>query len=90
MNDAPADKEAAKDFARRLKKASAADSTASGATRIAGSLNFKPKYAPAFPRVEITHANAGHMTSMAALEQAGFVAPREEPRPPLPALSSRR
>jgi hypothetical protein len=59
VNDAPEDKEAAKDFARRLKKASAADSTASGSTRIAGSLNFKAKYAPDFPRVEITHAKAG-------------------------------
>jgi hypothetical protein len=90
VKDAPADKEAAKDFARRLKKASAADSTASGSTRIAGSLNFKTKYAPDFPRVEITHTKAGHMTSVAALEQAGFVAPREQPRPPRPALSSRR
>ncbi|MGH9407132.1 MAG: hypothetical protein ACRD3D_15015, partial [Terriglobia bacterium] len=90
VQDAPADKEAAKDFARRLKKASAADSTASGSTRIAGSLNFKAKYAPNFPRIEITHAKAGHTTSMAALEQAGFVAPQEQPRPPRPALSSRR
>jgi hypothetical protein len=90
LKDAPADKEAAKDFARRLKKASAADSTASGSTRIAGSLNFKAKYAPNFPRVEITHAEAGHMACMAALEQAGFVAPPEQPRPPRPALSSRR
>jgi hypothetical protein len=90
VNDAPAEKEAAKDFARRLKKASAADKTASGSTRIAGGLNFKTKYAPNFPRVEITHTNAGHTASMAALEQAGFVAPREEARPPRPARSSRR
>jgi len=89
VKDAPADKEAAKEFVRRVKKASAADGEASGSTRIAGSLNFKTAYAPNFPRVEITHTNAGHMTSMAALEQAGFVAAREQPRPPRPALAPR-
>ena len=40
-----------KDFARRLRKGTGADTTASGATRVAGSLNFKDKYAPDFPRV---------------------------------------
>ena len=33
------------------------------------------------------HTNAGSVTSMAALEQGGFVAPREEPRPPRPAYT---
>ncbi len=89
VKDAPADKEAAKQFVRRVKKASVADGEASGSTRIAGSLNFKSAYAPNFPRVEITHANAGYMTTMAALGQAGFVAPQEQPRPPRPAISSR-
>ena len=46
-----------KEFARRLKKGTGADTTASGATRVAGSLNFKDKYAPEFPRVAI-HAGA--------------------------------
>ena len=36
--------------------APAADLTASGATKIAGSLNFKDKYAPDFPRVKILEA----------------------------------
>ncbi len=87
LKDAPAAKEAAKDFARRLRKGVGADRTASGATRIAGSLNFKNKYAPAFPRIEITHMNAGNLTICAALEQAGLVASREESRPPLPAYT---
>jgi len=82
LNDAPPEKEAAKDFARRLRKGAGADRTASGATRIAGSLNFKNKYAPAFPRVEITRTNPGYVTSCAALDQAGLVAPREDVRPP--------
>ena len=61
-----------------------ADDTASGSTRISGSLNFKTKYAPAFPLVEITHANAGRITSTAALDEAGFVAAPEQPRAPRP------
>ena len=41
VSDAPAENEAAKEFVRRVKKASDADGEASGSTRIAGSLNFK-------------------------------------------------
>lgn len=89
VNDAPAEKEPAKDFVRRLKKATDADATASGATRIAGGFNFKLKYAPTFSRIEITHTKPGYVTSCAALEQAGLVAPREEPRLPLPAYTRR-
>jgi hypothetical protein len=48
-----------KDFARRLRKGTGADTTASGATRVAGSLNFKDKYAPDFPRVQIRAAHPG-------------------------------
>ena len=77
------------DFSRRLRKGAGADATASGSTRIAGSLNFKSKYAPVFPRVDITHTNPGNVTSMAALEQAGFVAAREEPKPPRPPAADR-
>jgi hypothetical protein len=89
VSNAPAENEAAREFVRRVKKASDADGEASGSTRIAGSLNFKTAYAPSFPRVEITHTNAGHTTSIAELEQAGFVAAREQPRSPLPALAPR-
>jgi hypothetical protein len=69
------------DFARRLRKGAGADPSASGATRISGSLNFKTKYAPAFPRVEITHAKPGQVVSAGELESAGFVAPLEQPPP---------
>jgi RepB DNA-primase from phage plasmid len=44
------------DFARRLRKGTGADETASGATRVAGSLNFQEKYAPDLPAVQITHS----------------------------------
>ena len=58
-----------KDFTRRVKKGSGADMTASGATRVAGSLNFKDKYAPNFPRVAIRQVNLGRVTTSAALER---------------------
>jgi hypothetical protein len=66
-----------KDFARRLRKGVGADPTASGATRVAGSRNFKDKYAPEFPRVTIRAAHAGRRTSAAQLEELGLVAAPE-------------
>jgi hypothetical protein len=81
-----------KDFARRVRKGTGADETASGATRISGSLNFKDKYAPNFPRVTIRETRAGHLTSAAELERLGLVAPAEEfaPLPPARAISNRK
>lgn len=49
------------DFARRLRKGAGANPTASGSTRVGGSLNFKRKYAARFPQVEIIHTSAGHI-----------------------------
>jgi hypothetical protein len=72
-----------KDFARRLRKGAGADDTASGATRVAGSLNFKEKYAPAFPRVEITHTAPGVFASKEQLIQIGLVSAPEAPSPSL-------
>ncbi len=77
-----------KDLVRRFKKGAGADATASGATRIAGSLNFKAKYAPDFPRVAIREAHRGRVTTAAELEELGLVAPpeivTEPPRSPSP------
>lgn len=80
-------KDAPEDFARRLRKGAGADPNASGSTRISGSLNFKTKYAPSFPRVEIIHTSAGHIVSAAELEAGGFVAAPEKPRPSAPRVS---
>jgi hypothetical protein len=63
-----------KTFERRLRKGAEADPTASGATRVAGSLNFKDKYAPNFPRVAIRQVNPGRLTTAAELEGLGLVA----------------
>ncbi|MBW4091862.1 MAG: hypothetical protein HIU82_12265 [Proteobacteria bacterium] len=79
-----------KEFARRLRKGTGADATASGATRVAGSLNFKEKYAPGFPRVTIRAAQPGRRTSIEELERLGLVAPAESPLPlPLPPRPAR-
>ena len=87
-----------KDFARRLRKGTGADATASGATRVAGSLNFKDKYAPDFPRVAIHAVHLGRMTTAETLDQLGLVAapepvtepPRVSPARARPGPRSRR
>jgi hypothetical protein len=61
------------DFARRVRRAVGADPTASGATRIAGSLNFKSRYAPDYPRIAICHVNPGLLVSEGQLTKARFV-----------------
>jgi hypothetical protein len=73
-----------KDFARRLKKGvGGADKTASGATRVAGSINFKEKYAPDFPRVTIHAMQPKRMTTTDELDRLGLVAsPASVEQPP--------
>lgn len=62
------------DLARRIRKGAGADPSASGATRLAGSLNFKTKYDPDFPRVRINHSSPGQLTTREQLESLGLVA----------------
>lgn len=73
---------APEDLARRLRKGAGADKSASGATRVSGSVNFKTKYGPDFPLVTITETNPGHVTTADQLTEAGIAAAREEPQPP--------
>jgi hypothetical protein len=92
VSDGPkeTEKEAARLFRTRVRRGAGADKTATGATRIAGSLNIKHKYAPAFPVVTLGQVNAGRVTTTAALDQAGLIAapepqpPASVPRPSLP------
>jgi len=77
------------DFTRRLRKGTGADPSASGATRIAGSLNFKDKYAPDFPRVRIAYSNPGQLTSREQLEELGLVTAPEPTRATVPYRVSR-
>ena len=73
--------DADEDFARRLRKGAGADLTASGATRVSGSLNFKDKYAPDFPRIETVRASPGRVVTRAELEALGVVASEEKATP---------
>lgn len=73
-----------REFARRVRRGAGADVTASGATKIAGSLNFKDKYAPDFPSVRIREAQPGRMTSPDELDRMGVVAPLEQFTPVSP------
>jgi hypothetical protein len=77
------------DFARRLRRGAGADPTASGATRISGSRNFKEKYTPSFPRVETVHALLGLTVTPAELESVGVVAPQERTPSPVSFASLR-
>jgi hypothetical protein len=60
-----------KEFSSRVRKGSEADISASGATRVAGGINWKDKYAPNLPRVEIREAHHGRMTTAAELGEVG-------------------
>lgn len=62
---------------RRLRRGSGADPCASGATRIAGSVNYKPEYAPHFPMVQMLEAKLEWIVSEHQLEAAGLLAARE-------------
>jgi hypothetical protein len=66
----------AKDFARRLRKGTRADLTASGATRVAGTENYKRKYEPQFPTVAIRDTPPGRVMTLSQLESFGLVAQR--------------
>jgi len=69
-----------KDFARRLRKGTSADPSASGSTRLAGTVNYKRKYEPDFPTVSIVSAAPGRIVTPEQLECLGLVCP-PEPEP---------
>jgi hypothetical protein len=67
-------RECGPDFARRLRRGSGADPSASGATRVAGSVNFKRKYEPDFPTVQILEATPQRTVTRGELEALRLVA----------------
>ena len=78
------------EFARRLRKGTGADLTASGAARVSGSINFKEKHAPDYPCVETVHACPGLLATKADLEDLGVVAPAEQVTPAQASTSRHR
>jgi hypothetical protein len=81
--DTAAEKEAAKIFRYRMRRGAGADKFASGAVRMAGSLNIKHKYAPDFPVVMVSRVEPGRTTTVDALASAGLIGP-----PPITAAGS--
>ncbi len=72
------DKEIQKDVIRRVRKAVGdADKSASGATRLAGTFNYKAKYAPNYPVVSIQDAAPGRVTTEDQLSKMGLLAAAE-------------
>jgi RepB DNA-primase N-terminal domain len=69
-------KDTGADTARRVKKAVGADPNASGA-RLAGSHNFKPKYAPDYPHVRLSSIAPRRTVTLGELERAGLISPDE-------------
>jgi hypothetical protein len=65
----------------RLRAGIGADKNASGATRVAGTPNFKEKYAPHFPIVTMKDEQRGHIVTVANLESLGVLAPEVAPLP---------
>jgi RepB DNA-primase from phage plasmid len=80
--------EEAKDFARRLRKGAGADHSASGATRVAGTTNYKRKYQPDFPTVRIDSTAPGRIVTKEQLEAMGLVG-APEPEITTPAFIAR-
>lgn len=79
-------------FVKSVRLGTGADPSASGATRIAGSYNFKKKYQPNFPLVQIERAAGGRIVDRSQLEPFSQNAePVSIPRqlPPRHASSSR-
>jgi RepB DNA-primase from phage plasmid len=83
VSDAPKGKEQFKEFVRRIRKAIGEnDKSASHATRIAGSENFKLAYSPSFPIVTIDQAVRGRILTSAQLQEMGLLAAPEPVKPP--------
>jgi RepB DNA-primase from phage plasmid len=66
------------DLCRRVRKAlGAGDHAATGSTRLAGTENFKPKYAPEFPIVNIVQGVPGRVVTQERLQDMGLLAEPE-------------
>lgn len=90
VSGVPEGKEQFKEFMRRVRRAVGGnDKSASHATRVAGTENFKPKYAPNFPVVTIVETHPGRVMTPGQLEALGLLAP-PEPIPVLPRTHAKR
>jgi hypothetical protein len=94
VSGVPENKEAFRVLTRHVRRAvgvNANDKSASHATRLAGTENFKVKYGPDFPEVRILEAHPGRIVSKEQLEAMGLVAaPEEESIPAGSAIRARQ
>jgi hypothetical protein len=72
-------KDGTADFTRRLRQGTGADPSASGATRLPDSINYKRKYAPDFPTVRILQAMSRRVVARSELESLGLVTSDSSP-----------
>ena len=91
VSGVPEGKDAFKEFTRRVReRVGANDKSASHATRIAGSRNWKTKYLPDVPTVTILESHPGHVLTPAQLEAMGLLGPPEPAKqPPARSFASR-
>jgi hypothetical protein len=73
-------KHESKEFIRRVRKAvDGADKSASGATRVSGSFNYKEKYAPEYPMIKTVQGIPGRVMTTDRLQSMGLLAAVELP-----------
>jgi len=78
VSGVPEDKEAFRTLMRRVRKAVGGnDKSASHATRLAGTENFKTAYGPDFPVVSIVETHPGRVMTKEQLEAMGLLAAAE-------------
>jgi hypothetical protein len=80
VSGVPEGTEQFKEFTRRVRQAVGGnDKSASHATRVAGTENFKLKYAPGFPMVTIHETHPGRVMTPQQLEAMGLLSPAPAP-----------
>ncbi len=62
-----------KEIGSALRRTTGADISASGATRLAGSRNYKEKYAPDYPIITLTHSSPGLVMTAPQLQEMGLL-----------------
>ena len=91
VSGVPAGKEEFKEFTRRVRKAVGGnDKSASHATRLAGTENWKAKYLPNPPTVRILEAHPGLIMTPAQLESLGLLAAPQPAHSPIIDFPARR
>ena len=81
VSGVPEGKEQRKEFTRRVRqRVGGYDKSASGATRVAGTENFKLKYAPNYPTVSVVETHPGRVMTPEQLGAQGLLSAKPEPK----------